>query len=156
MVYLVEPRTRKSQMYLEKLTGKSLDRVIVVAEDRWDAIVKATEKWGAIGTLKMQEFFNACSVRKVSRRNEKEEYNVDDISKRKDVAASIVIDRVALMVGYVKPSAADGWELIVSALREIGSDEVAKAVVRDLSAVYGCSECAEYVEENYWGPSQEI
>jgi hypothetical protein len=132
-----------------------MEKVIVEADDRWGAVVRATEAWGVLGMQRMQVFFDACSVHKVARRNEKEVYEVDDVSKHKGTAESIVVDRVASIVGRSKALAEDGWELIVMSLRDIGSDVVARDVVKDLREAYGCSDCADYVEENYWGPDEQ-
>lgn len=153
MVFTVEAKTRKAQHYLEGLTGRSMEKVIVEADDRWGAVVRATEMWGVIGMERMQVFFDACSVHKVGRRNEKEVYEVDDISRHKATAENILVDRISSIVHRNKAAAEDGWQLIALTLRDVGSDVVAEAVIKDLRENYSCTECADYVEESYKGVS---
>ena len=74
MEYMVDipEKKREFRELVRQLTGRKDLVEVVEAEDRWDAVVKAAERWGVEAMIKMQDLWENTSVKKVKRKRFRE------------------------------------------------------------------------------------
>ena len=74
MEYMVDipEKKREFRELVRQLTGRKDLVEVVEAEDRWDAVVKAAERWGVEAKIKMQDLWENTSVKKVKRKRFRE------------------------------------------------------------------------------------
>lgn len=72
MKFTVSVKSDGLRSVLQAVTKTALEEIEVEADDRWGAVVAAAGLWGIAEVMRMQEIFDACSVRKIERKRFRE------------------------------------------------------------------------------------